>query len=97
MSLSEHTKLAISVASGSIAAAVVYLTYFKKRSYQLEPTEIEQEPWPTQGSNDEKEALIDAILEEPCMLEAMIDPTREAKFNSGEAPLIQDYRFLLLA
>ena len=40
------------------------------------------EPWPTNGSQEEKEALIDAILDEPCMLDCMRDPTRKFEQNS---------------
>ena len=75
---------------------IVYLKYLKKRTYQLETTEVEIEPWPTGGA-EEKEAFIDAMLEEPCMLEAMVDPTRKTKFNSIGTELIQDYRLLTQA
>ena len=90
MSLSEHAKLAISLTGGTVAMGVAYLVFLRQSSPKLELDPIEEESWPTLGATEkkEKEALIDAILEEPCMLEAMVDPTRKPKFNPGDAPLI---------
>ena len=57
------------------------------------------EPWPTNGSKEEKEALIDAILDEPCMLDCMRDPTRSVK----QTPYLQhinvtdDYHSFLMS
>ena len=97
MSLSENAKLAISITTGSVAMGVAYLVYLRTRTYSIEQSLVEAKPWPTQGSSEEKEALIDALLEEPCMLEAMFDPTRKSKFNSNETELLQDYRLLTIS
>ena len=40
---------------------------------------VVKEPWPAYGSQEEKEALLDVILDEPCMLESIRDPTRKFK------------------
>ena len=59
MSLSENAKLAISMTTGTVAMGVAYLVFLRKRSYSIEQVLVEAEPWPTQGSSEEKEALID--------------------------------------
>ena len=79
MQVSENAKLAISVASGAVAMSLAYLVFLRKRSYSADITITDEEPWPMSGTIEEKEALIDAILEEPSMLEAMKDPTRNAR------------------
>ena len=59
MSISENAKVAISVTSGTVAMGVAYFVYLRKRNYSIQQVLVEAEPWPTQGSSEEKEALID--------------------------------------
>ena len=97
MQASDTAKVAISVASGTIAMGLAYLVFLRKRDYSVDTTPIDKEPWPINGTIEEKEALIDEILKQPCMLEAIRDPTRNEKFMDESLPMVQDYKLTLVS
>ena len=63
MQASETAKFAISIASGAFAMSFAYLVFLRKRDHSAEINITDEEPWPMNGTIEEKEALIDAILE----------------------------------
>ena len=66
---------------GSIGIGVAYLCLiqYEKLKKSQDLMFVVKEPWPAYGSQEEKEALLDAILDEPCMLESIRDPTIKFK------------------
>ena len=86
METSDNFKLAISITGGTVAMGIAYLLFLRK-NHQSDNDTItgnEDELWPLQGSIEEKEALIDAILDEACMIEAFKDPTRKERFGEDK-------------
>lgn len=85
MEMSDQVKLAASITGGTVAMGIAYFLFLKNSnpSDNSDKADYEDTLWPMQGSLEEKEALIDAILAEPCMTGAFKDPTRQERFRES--------------